>query len=587
MTAFAYVFYSPLEQAEIAETALATAAYVSNAHFALGATDYLAAAAETNPLLHTWSLAVEEQFYLGWPLLVLLGLVGLPGLRRGRAGRERAPSHRRLAWAMGGVAVATFALTLYLMGTLRVHWAFFASPPRAWEFALGGLGAVLPRVRFTSARGAEAATSAHLLGWIGLTAVVGAGVLYTATTAFPGWTAAVPVLGTVMALRAGVGQPATTLGRALSWRPLLEAGRLSYSWYLWHWPVLVFAEGLYGEGVGGELSLPVRVGLVLVSLALAEGSYRLVEDPVRHQRWLAARPRRGIALLGVVTAFGVGLAITWGYRAHAATMSPMQHYFTSVAADKGNDCLDLDTSNDRVHKCVLGDPRSSTTVALVGDSHAHHWLPALELVAATNGWQIHTYLKSACGILDATQWRKPMGRDYVECDRWKASVLDSLRKDRPDITIVSSANSSHGRLDEGELEPGVLRMYQKISRLSGAVVQLQDTPSLPFDAAHCLSRAQWRGLRLGSSCQFTPAPEGDIEQAQSKAADQIENVVSLDLDPMVCSTTPCSVFQGEQMVFRDADHLSTEFARSLAPQLSSTLADALRDMLRPRESPLD
>ncbi len=242
---FAYLFYSPLEQGPIAETALATAAYFSNFHFGLQAADYFAGAVEHDPLLHTWSLSVEEQFYLGWPVLILLALTGFG---------KWAPNRGRLLAMMGAVAAASFALTLWLQSTVWAQYAFFSSPARAWEFALGGLGALVP-VR---------AKWAQALGWSGLAAVLAAGSIYTARTPFPGWTALAPALGTVCVLRAGLSNPGGKLNTVLSWRPLRELGRLSYSWYLWHWPVLVFAAGLAFVEIH-ELPAIQRAGLVLLS----------------------------------------------------------------------------------------------------------------------------------------------------------------------------------------------------------------------------------------------------------------------------------------------------------------------------------
>ncbi|HLA64460.1 MAG TPA: acyltransferase, partial [Rhodothermales bacterium] len=298
--AFAFAFYSPLEQGQIAWTAVATASYLSNVHFAQAATDYFAVAVETNPLLHTWSLAVEEQFYLVWPALVWFGLRG-------------APSRRRLVAVVVAVTVASFGAAVWAMQTAPT-WAFFGSPLRAWEFGVGALAAVLP-----SASLAVRARISALLGWTGLAAVVASGVFYSVQTPFPGATALLPVVGTVAVLLAGAWSPGRGVARVLGTWPLQQFGRLSYSWYLWHWPVFVFAEGLYGKG-----SLPVRLALLLFSLLLAEASYRLVEDPIRHHRWIAATPRRGLALLATLTVLCVAVSGAWGVAVGVLRRAPEQ-----------------------------------------------------------------------------------------------------------------------------------------------------------------------------------------------------------------------------------------------------------------------
>ena len=577
VAAFAYVFYSPIEQEGIAETALATSVYGSNIHFALGATDYLGAAAETNPLLHTWSLAVEEQFYLFWPLLVLVGLVGVPWLRRG----QRAVSHRRLVWVMVGVSVVTFALTLFLMGSLRTHWAFFATPARAWEFALGGLGAVLPRVRATARRGAGSAVGAHVLGWAGLAAVLGAGVAYGGRTPFPGWAALVPVVGTVWALRAGVGQPATALSRALSWRPLREAGRLSYSWYLWHWPVLVFAEGLYGEGVGGHLSLPVRVGLLLVSLVLAEGSYRLVEDPVRHQRWLSGRPARGVALFAVVTVSCTALSAAWGLRASTASLDPRQRLATEARADLpdlySRGCHDR-IGATKASACTdsLG---AGPSVVLIGDSHAAHWAPALQRLAAERGWRLTYLTKSSCPGLDATPWGDEFRRPYEECARWRSDALAKVDSLRPDLVVTSTAVETFMEVAPQERAGAADRFADRLARAAGEVVVIRDVPRPGFDAPVCASRSAW-GAPGASGCSFEHRVDdgADVYALQSAAVGQRTNVRVVDLNAWVCPKQTCGTVRGDTaMVWRDDHHLTAGFSESLAPALGAQLLGELAE----------
>ncbi|MEM8558579.1 MAG: acyltransferase family protein [Bacteroidota bacterium] len=583
VAAFAFVFYSPLEQEGIASTALATALYLSNVWFARDATNYFAAGAETNPLLHTWSLAVEEQFYLGWPLLVVVGLVGLPWL-----GRRLKLSHRRLVWTMVGVSVATFALTVYLMGTLQTHWAFFASPARAWEFALGGLGAILPRLRLTSGRGVGVVFNAQLIGWIGLTAVVGAGIFYGARTPFPGWTALVPVVGTVCVLRAGVGQPATLLGKLLSWRPLLEAGRLSYSWYLWHWPVLVFAEGLVGKGVGEHLSLPVRLGLLLISLGLAEASYRLVEDPIRHQRWLAAKSWRGIALLGALTAFGLVLSLAWKQAVGAAAVSPEQVAYAQAARDKaGTECIaQYEVSHH--FSCTAGDTTSSRVILLYGDSHARHWLPAVEQFAEKRGWRVETALKVACGAFDATPWSGALGRPYTECDSWRKSATAFADSLQPDLIIVSTSFTGYGSIGRDEWEPATSRLLQRLAESSQTVTVLRDVPRPPSDSPACLSRATWRGLDPSKQCSFPHDRDQGVNvyDVQVASASLIPSAEVLDLNELVCTSDICRPIRsgdaGPVVVWQDSHHITSAFASLIFEEFDSALYEATRSIQRPR-----
>lgn len=559
VAAFAFAFYSPLEQRPIAETALATAVYVSNVHFAVDAADYSAAEVETNPLLHTWSLAVEEQFYLGWPLLVLIGLVGFR--RRGP------PSARRLVWTMAAVASLSFGATLGLMESLRGHWAFFASPARAWEFAVGGLGALLPRVRLGSRSPGTA------LGWAGLAVVVAAGMAYSDRTPFPGWAAVPVVLGTVWALRAGVGASTTSLGRLLGWGPLQLTGRLSYSWYLWHWPVLVFGAELLGHP-----GLPVRVALAGLSLGLAELSYRLVEDPVRHLRGLAGRPAYGLALLAAITAGSVAVSVGWGSAAAAGAARPEHVLLAETAEDRGRrECLATMRSTG-LADCRLGDPEGDETVVLLGDSHAFHWLPALEAVSEERGWRLVTALKAACAPLDVTLWNAELGRPYVECDRWRERVLRWVHAVGPDLVVVSHSQANYNRLDAGEWVGATARVLRRLARTGAEVVVLRDVPKPGVDVPACLSRTLWRGGSPDDACPYDPTPllETDAYHAQISAAGGVPNATTVDLTHAVCAAPPCPTLRDDSLVvFRDRQHLSAAFAATLAPVLSDAL-DAAR-----------
>ena len=561
VAAFAAAFYAPLEQGPIATTALATAAYVSNLHFAVGATDYLGNAAETDPLLHTWSLAVEEQFYLVWPLLIGLALGAWR--RRGVTGR------RRLLGVMAVAGVLSFVLSLYLMGSLRTHWAFFASPPRAWEFAAGGLAALVPRL------GAGRLGRGSAFGWVGLTGIVASGVLYTSETAFPGWAAVVPVLGTALVLRAGGPEAETGLGRVLTWRPLREAGRLSYSWYLWHWPVLVFAAGLALVPIH-DLPALTRAGLVLLSLGLAEASYRLVENPIRHHARLGRRPAYGLALLAAITLGGVALSVAWRSAAAEAARQPNQQRFAEAVADTGPYACLSDVTDTDLRDCVLGDSTSSTVVVLYGDSHAHQWLPAAERAARERGWRLVPMLKAACPAVDATRTLGQLGRPLTECDVWRAASLDRLDALAPDLVVVTTMEAIYHDIYRDEWVGGTERLLDRLGAASGAVLLVRDTPAPFVDVPVCLSRNARRGAQ---ACAFDPeaaTTTPEVFPIQQAAAARLANSSVADFTADVCPSTPCAPVRDDSViVWRDGHHLTATFARSLAPRLGDAIARAL------------
>ena len=279
------ILLPPLLVPGVATDTAAAALYVSNMGFAMQATDYFAAGQAPSPFLHFWSLGVEEQFYVFWPAIVLLVTRG--AIRPGR----------RVGITVVAIAAASFVFALWLTSAAE-PWAFFSLPTRAWELALGGSLAVAgARLSLLPQRVAAAA------GWVGLALIVVAGVVLNETTPFPGTAALLPTVGAALVIVSGAQPTALGPARLLGTAIPRFFGRISYSLYLWHWPVLV----LPAIAAGVPLPLSERVVLVVVSVALATATSRLVEDPFRRGRFIGTLPRRNLAMAGALT---VAVAMT-------------------------------------------------------------------------------------------------------------------------------------------------------------------------------------------------------------------------------------------------------------------------------------
>src|SRR5262245_2436769 len=275
---------APKELTNAGHAGRAAALYISNVFFDINAGDYFAPNVKSNPLLHMWSLAVEEQFYLFWPLLILLSL---------RLWR----SMRTLVTVLAGVTIISLGIGVWFTkhgGT----FAFYELPARAWEFGIGGLAVLLPRGTLKLPFGLWLA-----FGWLGILAILGSAHFILGETSFPGWVALIPAVGTVAALIAGAEHPRRGVGLVLHSNPLQMLGKLSYSWYLWHWPFLVFSAALLPN-----ISIAGKTAAAALSLAVAGISHRFVEDPIRFHPSLLKRPALSVCLGAVVTLFSLGAA---------------------------------------------------------------------------------------------------------------------------------------------------------------------------------------------------------------------------------------------------------------------------------------
>jgi peptidoglycan/LPS O-acetylase OafA/YrhL len=569
--------YAPMEQRDLTTTALATAGYVSNLWFAHRATDYLGAAGHTDPLLHTWSLAVEEQFYLVWPVLVVLCLRRRPA----DAGRARLVGMTALG------TVASLALALWL-ATVARPWAFFASPARAWEFGLGALAVLLaPRWRRVPARVWTA------LAWGGLAAVAAAAVAFGRGTRHPGIPTLLPVAGTALLLAAGAAAPQGGAGRLLGTKPLQWLGRLSYAWYLWHWPVLVLARAVAGDG-----GLPFDLACVAVALGLAAATLALLENPVRLSPALGARPAATLAGAVALTLASAGAVAAVRQGALRMQSSPAQAPFTRARHDLPDRVLSergchLPYFRTESPACAFGDTASATTVVLFGDSHAAHWFPALERLAREDGVRLVSLTKSGCAAADVRPRGAARDRIVAACTEWRAATLRRIVAARPALVVMASSSRHVDRADGGTGDAGIgaeawragtRRTLSALSRAGIPVRLVRDTPWAGADVPGCLARAAWTaGWRTPRPCTFPrDTPLGTrVAELEARAAAGVPGVRVLDLSDAICRASPCRPVRDGRVIFTDAHHLTGTFSASLAPVLRQRLADVLATARHP------
>ena len=618
----------PLKQVDLGHDATWAAGFIINIKFAMG-DSYAAAQTTPTPLLHFWSLAVEEQFYMIWPFLVY--------------------ALTRVKWRTRGYA-------LFIMGALGLQsllafvwfspWAhtpvFFLLPTRAWELIAGAMLAVAGTRITTSIPWRTRAIGA----WVGLLAIAYCVVTYN-DTANLGYSALVPVLGTVLVVGASTPRQQVGPAKLLGTKPMVWIGNRSYGIYLWHWPALVLLDAKFGP-----LSAPARIAVLLGSVGLAALSYRFLENPVRHSEWLGRLPARSLAFGAGAVAVGllVGTMLVHFPRTFAsdagdavAPTLPGQSAVTATSVDQQvppastlvgatttvpastttlapqievrpiaellaaqRTALDEAANIIKVPKnvtpplasskadkagvyrdgcmlkegtadpksCVYGDPAGSVKLALFGDSHAAQWFPALELLALDRHWRLDVFVKSGCPSADVR-----IKKSYLdpECVQWRTNVTARLAELQPDLLVVSSTEYDPGGDDVGQDSDTVWRrgLTATLTAMRPSAKKLLiigDTPLPAHEVPNCLTALPTNVPYCGAE-KAKAVNRSRIELEQELAAQFDGQHVSTT--NWMCGTSFCPVIEGNIIMWRDNNHVSATMAKFLTPFLAATIVPLL------------
>lgn len=582
----------PGVQADIASAGL----YISNMRFAIEANDYFQAGADPSPVLHFWSLSVEEQFYILWPTILVALYVSSPGVSsRGR----------RVAVGVLGLGLLSFIAAVWLTG-VNQPWAFYLLPTRAWQLAVGGLIAIsLGRLGGIPPRLAAGATVG------GLACVVAAALLFNDETPFPGFAAVLPAVGAALVIVGGLPRKAPLPARLLALGPFRYLGRISYSVYLWHWPIIQLGGVVLGPGM--------TIPLALLSIPAAAGTQRLVEEPLRHGRFIGRLPRRNL-----LQAAGVGLAVVLSSAAvtaiptRPAAVAPGTADLSGPAGTPGpgsspsaargpqpcSGCTvaDLTPPLDDMFvgripdgncdisdaaACVLGSSApGAPVIALFGDSHAGNWTAVLSQLASDRGWRFVHLTHSGCPSILTPVWNQRLNRIYTECDKWRDSALARLENERPDLILVSN-REQYGLVDAAGIQvahadplpaewarlwsAGLEKLLARLTTIGGAVAVIGDGPvtrSAGLFAPGCI--ATEGDFRTCRAERRIAAPSAVLDLDRSIAA--AHGAAFLDPTPWLCDEVSCPAVIDHTIVYADGQgHLTTAFTLSLADRLLAAL----------------
>lgn len=592
--------------------------FAANIRFAHQGTDYFAQGQPPSVVQHYWSLAVEEQFYLVWPALLSLTVFGVVFGRRSRRRLER-EGQVITAWAMRRLfivvliaAIASLVWSIEYTNTAPAA-AYFSTRARAWEL---GLGAALAIGALRIARIPAAIRAA--LGWLGLAAIVTAAVTFSSTTPFPGYAALLPTVGTALVIGAGIGQePRMGVGRLLAVAPMRYVGDRSYSYYLWHWPVLIIAF----EYVGHELSVGFNLLLMAGAFLLSAITFRLVEDPIRRAQWSV--PRSALLVPSSVAAVAVATMLSLTFinakilrlekasaaadSAATATLQTGEQVARSrtlpavIAAVKAArrgakipsvlappvsqlrkdnysfppGCVPATTAQTKSDICRLGDASSAKTIVLFGDSHAQMWMPALLPMAERDGWVIIPLVKSSCNpaLWLGKGWPHTPGIYIRACHAWYKWATDQAKGLHPDVLLMAGCcGGVIGSLAAAESR-GYSSLAKTMRRFAASVILVADNDGVDKEPVDCLLA---RNATMRKCTTKWPAERFVFINSLAKLA-RTERFGFLKTRGWFCYQSECPIVVGRRIVYPDLGHITRTYSHALTAVFRSTFRRCILD----------
>ena len=578
---------------------IASVFYFENWVLAANAVDYLALSNTASPTQHFWSLGVEEQFYIAWPLLIALALAVAPKLN------QRA---RRFAMFAILLIITLASLVFGIFDTAaEPAVAYFSTPVRVWEFGIGALVAFMPSL--------SAKRWSWLISVAGFAVILAAGFRFTTKIEFPGYFALVPVVGTAAVIIAGGTSGA--FGKVLGFAPIQFIGDRSYSIYLWHWPILVLAPYVLHSDA---LSTKMKIALVALSILLAHLSAKFIEKPLMSNgikpnlkpRFVFAFVLASSLVISGSTYFALqsaakpiadnltaanslanslpkcfgALAIepapsqsTAGTATTSCVNSKLHGLYPSLDAAnadsffaKANCALPLATES-KPKMCELGIRGSKIRIAMLGDSHIAHYSGAIDRLAKLHGWAVDVYAKGRCPFTDAMQ----VGSAALSpsCQKFIPAVLAKVLAGHYDLVVTSRASVNEASTpltsaDKVALQQGLVSIWQRLTSAGIGVVVIKDSPRPVGKVLTCLGHKSIDQCSIDEAKSFKYDP-----QAGAVAAAKNPLVTLVNLDRFFCSNQICKPVIGHVIVYKDANHLTNTYVKTLSPFIEPYLVAAL------------
>ena len=513
---------------------IAASLYVSNYLFAWWQADYQNLDATPSPVIHYWSLAVEEQFYFIWPMLILIFFTLAKALK----------NRIFLTYFVAAITLTSFIFSIYLTETSPI-WAFYSLPTRAWELGLGALLVMIPPIK-----------TKKFVGLFGFTLLIISAFVFNEGTAFPGINAALPVLGTVLLL-ATINSWPPVLNDVANSRLFQWLGEISYPLYLWHWPLLVLPSTYLAR----PLEIYERVLAIIATILLADLTHRFIEEPFRSRKIASVIVYKKSAYVTAISVFmGVLIMFSNSDRIDVSGVNGS----VSLAQIKArpqvyDDGCHANYAQTQSAKCEYGNLDSKKVMVLYGDSHAAQWFPALLEIANRSGYKLISLTKSACPAVD-TKRNDQGGFKMSRCAQWRENTTKRIREIQPDVLIMSSfqyfAQPPQFKDRNAWWDDGQRRLLQAVKTASPQLIYVTDTPHPTRDIPACLTNNSI------SKCNTS-------ERSQNLS---IQGFKVIDPNPWLCSNV-CPAVKDGVVAYRDASHISVDMSIALIPRLTQALRD--------------
>ncbi|WP_158896185.1 acyltransferase family protein [Amycolatopsis anabasis] len=560
---------------------VASALYVENWRLAADSVDYFTQHDSASVAQHFWSLSIQGQFYLVWPLLV--ALVALA------ARLTRQSLRPMLSITLLVLFTASLTYSVWLTAANQ-PLAYFHSLTRVWEFALGGL-LVLAIDAVTVSRWLRI-----VLGWAGIAALISCGLVLQVGQVFPGYLALWPTLAAALVITAGATGSRLGADRLLASRPLVYLGNLSYALYLWHWPVLIFYLVARDRATVG-----LRGGAIIIaaSLLLAAATYHLVEKPARDSRigqrtnWGAYR--FGVAMLvPVLVAAGAwqvvsmrkaesyaasvndpdhpgALARTAGFERWASPNAPLAPSFVALPEDFARideeHCTTAARSADLEVCATETNGPPARRIVVTGDSHAGQFIGALRPIAERRNWQIIAMLRGGCPF--STDSETVPGDQ--PCIDWNNNVAEEILEQRPDAVFTIATKDVRPGATE-HLPPGFVNQWRKVDAAGIPVLAVRDNPRFDDYSPPLCVEAN------GPTAPECSRPRAELyapEPPYAGLPDLPPNVSFLDFSDYFCEQDTCPPVIGNVLVYMDNNHISATYMTTLSTILENAVDSAL------------